>query len=160
MKICRRILGVLVLLLTVNPVSAQDASEYPGPFPGGYPSLNTSAGSGKMYMESYFPPPVTASPTYPSWSPDGDKIAYTSRKGKKFQISVYDLNSHKSEVIPTGQGSSEQPSWSPDGRFLVFRKRINNRFNIFIHRLGGTGIRQLTFSGKSHSPSWSPYFNN
>ena len=96
----------------------------------------------------------------PSWSPDGDKIAYTSRQGKKFQISVYDLNTHKSKVVTSGLGSSEQPSWSPDGRFIVFRKRINNRFNIFIQRPGRRGIRQLTFSGKSHSPSWSPYINN
>ena len=87
MKICRRILGVLVLLLTVNPVSAQDASEYPGPFPGGYPSLNTSAGSGKMYMESYFPPPVTASPTYPSWSPDGESLAF-AYQGRIWVVSV------------------------------------------------------------------------
>ena len=96
----------------------------------------------------------------PSWSPDGDKIAYTSRQGKKFQISVYDLNTHKSKVVTSGLESSEQPSWSPDGRFIVFRKRVNNRFNIFIQRPGRRGIRQLTFSGKSHSPSWSPYINN
>ncbi len=96
----------------------------------------------------------------PSWSPDGDKIAYTSRQGKKFQISVYDLNTHKSEVVTSGLGSAEQPSWSPDGRFLVFRKRVNNRHNIFIQRLGSSAIRQLTFSGKSHSPSWSPYFKH
>ena len=96
----------------------------------------------------------------PSWSPDGDKIAYTSRQGKKFQISVYDLNTHKSKVVTSGLGSAEQPNWSPDGRFIVFRKRINNRFNIFIQRPGRRGIRQLTFSGKSHSPSWSPYINN
>ena len=93
----------------------------------------------------------------PSWSPDGDKIAYTSRQGRKFQISVYDLNTHKSEVVTSGLGSSEQPSWSPDSRFLVFRKRTNNGFNIFIQRLGSSATRQLTFSGKSHSPSWSPY---
>lgn len=96
----------------------------------------------------------------PSWSPDGDRIAYTSRQGKKFQISIYDLNTHKSRVVTTGLGSAEQPSWSPDGRFIVFRKRNNNRHNIFIQRLDGTGIRQLTFSGKSHSPSWSPYFKH
>jgi TolB protein len=96
----------------------------------------------------------------PSWSPDGDKIAYTSRVGKKFQISVYDLNTHKSQVVTVNAGSAEQPSWSPDGRFIVYRKRVNGRFNIFIKRLGGDRVRQLTFSGKSHSPSWSPYFKH
>tara|TARA_B100000676_G_scaffold136650_1_gene135454 strand:+ start:28 stop:1380 length:1353 start_codon:yes stop_codon:yes gene_type:complete len=95
----------------------------------------------------------------PSWSPDGDKIAYTSRQGKKFQITVYDLNTHKSKVVTSGLGSSEQPSWSPDGRFIVFRKRVNNRYNIFIKRPGRRGVRQLTYSGNNHSPSWSPYIN-
>ena len=94
----------------------------------------------------------------PSWSPNGDKIAYTSRVGKRFQISVYDLNTHKSQVVTVNAGSAEQPSWSPDGRFIVYRKRVNGNFNIFIKRLGGDRVRQLTFSGKSHSPSWSPYF--
>ena len=50
--------------------------EYPDPFPGGYPSLADVSGAGRMYMESYFPPPVTASPTYPAWSPDGESIAF------------------------------------------------------------------------------------
>ena len=94
-----------------------------------------------------------------SWSPDGDKIAYTSRVGKKFQISVYDLNAHKSQVVTTNAGSAEQPTWSPDGRFVVYRKRVNGSFNIFIKRIGGDRVRQLTFLGKSHSPSWSPYLN-
>lgn len=96
----------------------------------------------------------------PSWSPNGDKIAYTSRVGKRFQISVYDLNTHKSQVVTINAGSAEQPSWSPDGRFIVYRKRVNGNFNIFIKRLGGDRVRQLTFSGKSHSPSWSPYFKH
>ena len=95
----------------------------------------------------------------PSWSPDGDKIAYTSRVGKRFQISVYDLNTHKSQVVTTNAGSAEQPTWSPDGRFVVYRKRVNGSFNIFIKRIGGDRVRQLTFLGKSHSPSWSPYLN-
>jgi TolB protein len=96
----------------------------------------------------------------PSWSPNGDKIAYTSRVGRRFQISVYDLNTHKSQVVTKKAGSAEQPSWSPDGRFIVYRKRVNGNFNIFIKRLGGDRVRQLTFSGKSHSPSWSPYFKH
>merc|ERR1739841_84001 len=49
----------------------------------------------------------------PSWSPNGDKIAYTSLVGRRFQISVYDLETHKSQIVTTGTGSSEKPSWSP-----------------------------------------------
>ena len=96
----------------------------------------------------------------PAWSPNGDKIAYTSRVGKKFQIKIYDLNSHKSQVMTVGSGSCEQPSWSPDGRFIIYRKRENDRFNIFIQRVGSEEVRQLTFSGKGHSPAWSSYFKH
>ena len=96
----------------------------------------------------------------PAWSPNGDKIAYTSREKRKFQIRIYDLNTHKSELLTSGFGSSEQPSWSPDGRFIIYRKRENDRYNLFIRKLGSGEARQLTFSGKGHSPAWSPYAIN
>ena len=96
----------------------------------------------------------------PAWSPNGDKIAYTSREKRKFQIRIYDLNTHKSQLLTSGFGSSEQPSWSPDGRFIIYRKRENDRYNLFIQKLGSGEARQLTFSGKGHSPAWSPYAIN
>lgn len=93
----------------------------------------------------------------PAWSPNGDQIAYTSRVGKRFQISIYDLNTRQSKVVTKGPESCEQPSWSPDGRFLIYRKRENGRHNLFIQRLGGSEARQLTFSDQAHSPAWSPH---
>jgi TolB protein len=96
----------------------------------------------------------------PAWSPNGDQIAYTSRVGRRFQISVYDLNTQESKVLTEGSESCEQPSWSPDGRFLIYRKRENGRHNLFIQRLGGSEVRQLTFSGNAHSPAWSPNHRN
>ncbi|NIP60646.1 MAG: hypothetical protein GWM92_19755, partial [Gemmatimonadetes bacterium] len=65
-------LGLFVALtLAATTVAAQQDLVYPGPMPGGYPSMDGEYGAAKMYMESYFPPPVTASPTYPAWAPDG-----------------------------------------------------------------------------------------
>ena len=96
----------------------------------------------------------------PAWSPNGDQIAYTSRVGRKFQIKIYDLNTNRGSILTSGAGSFEQPSWSPDGRFIIYRKRENNRYNLFIQKVGSDEVRQLTFSGNGHSPSWSPYLKN
>lgn len=96
----------------------------------------------------------------PAWSPNGDQIAYTSRVGRKFQIRIYDLNTNKSFLMTTGCESCEQPSWSPDGRFIIFRKGEKNRHDLFIQKVGNGEARQLTFSGKGHSPAWSPYFKH
>jgi TolB protein len=96
----------------------------------------------------------------PAWSPNGDQIAYTSRVGRKFQINIYDLKTHKNHILTQGSGSCEQPSWSPDGRFIIYRKRGNDSHNIFIQRVGSEEARQLTFSGRGHSPAWSSYFKH
>ena len=42
--------------LVAAPASAQQR-EYSSSFPGGYPSMSSGGGAGKMYMESYFPRP-------------------------------------------------------------------------------------------------------
>jgi TolB protein len=93
----------------------------------------------------------------PAWSPNGDQIAYTSRVGKRFQIKVYDRKTHKNYILTQCTGHCEQPSWSPDGRFIIYRKWENNLYNLFIQRVGSEKVRQLTFSGRGHSPAWSPY---
>ena len=40
------------LLLVGSPLYAQELTDYPSPFIGGYPSMNGAGGAGKMYMES------------------------------------------------------------------------------------------------------------
>ncbi len=58
LRLIAKRVGLFVCLLPIaTPLSAQDRSAYPEPFIGGYLSMNGRTGSGKMYMESYFPPP-------------------------------------------------------------------------------------------------------
>ena len=103
------------LVLVAAPVSAQPRV-YPGTFPGGYPPMPSLAGSGKMYMEGYFPPPVTASPTYPAWSPDGSSIAF-AYQGRIWLVPV---EGGVARQLTSGPGYHSQPSWSPDDSEIAF----------------------------------------
>ncbi|MDE2872583.1 MAG: hypothetical protein OXQ94_12965, partial [Gemmatimonadota bacterium] len=96
--------------------AAQDAYEYPDPFPGGYPSLAGASGAGRMYMESYFPPPVTASPTYPAWSPGGEELAFAYQG----RIWIVPVEGGTARQLTSGPGYHSQPSWSPDGRQVAY----------------------------------------
>ncbi len=146
--------GLLVcLLLIVGPLSAQERLEYPEPFVGGYPSMNGRTGSGKMYMESYFPPPVTASPTYPAWSPDGGSLAF-AYQGRIWVVSV---EGGIARQLTTGRGYHSQPTWSPDGRYVAYAADVDQNFDIYIvDRETGESRRITDNPHLDLRPRWSP----
>ena len=138
--------------LSASIASAQQY-EYPDPFPGGYPSLAGVSGAGRMYMESYFPPPVTASPTYPAWSPDGESFAFASQ-GRIWVVPVEGGTAHQ---ITTGPGYHSQPSWSPDGQHIAYAADLDRNFDIFVVEVAtGESQRITTSPFLDLRPRWSP----
>jgi hypothetical protein len=56
---------------------------------------------------------------YPSWSPDGTKLAFASDRSGSWQIYVMDADG--SNVVQlTSSGNHTQPAWSPDGKQIVY----------------------------------------
>ncbi len=143
---------VAALLLTAAPTAGQAAADYPGPFPGGYPASGFG-GAGKMYMESYFPPPVTASPTYPAWAPDGGSLAF-AYQGRIWQVPVAGGIARQ---LTTGPGYHSQPTWAPDGRRLAYAADVDRNFDIYVVDLEtGQTERVTSDPNLDLRPRWSP----
>lgn len=56
---------------------------------------------------------------YPSWSPDGTKVAFASDRSGSWQIYVMDADGGN-VVQLTSNGNHTQPAWSPDGKHIVY----------------------------------------
>ncbi|MDR2676432.1 MAG: Tol-Pal system beta propeller repeat protein TolB [Endomicrobium sp.] len=95
----------------------------------------------------------------PSWSPCGDKIAFTMKQQKcnNYDLYIYDLPTAKILKLTNNQKNNENPSFSPDGRFITFYSNRSGKGEIYVISVDGLNTRKLTeLSGASYTPSWSP----
>jgi Tol biopolymer transport system component len=95
-----------------------------------------------------------------SWSPDGEKIAYTKGEGTSPSetLDIWTINSDGSGIPLqiTTTGKAIMPSWSPDGKKIAYLSDANDQ--IWVVNSDGTGTpEQITNSGDICVwPSWSP----
>ena len=90
---------------------------------------------------------------YPSLSPDGKSVAYSSDQNGTFEIYVKQLSETGGELQLTNDGQQNfQPSWSPDGQRIAYHSR--KRGGIWIVPALGGAPKQLTETGAR--PMWSP----
>ena len=99
--------------------------------------------------------------TTPTWSPDGQRIAFVIEKGgarfaAQGDIYIMDKDGNRRQQV-TRAGFNSRPNWSPDGRRIVFQRcndGVNKDCGIYI--MGSTG-RNITRIIKGGSyPAWSP----
>jgi len=105
---------------------------------------------------------------YPSWSPDGSRIAFSSNLGGAYHIYIAPLD--ESELRRLSQDNSFDSSWSPDGSRIAFSSNRLQRLNFQIHTdivepelVGDFYVGNLTDNPDAYInnegdryPSWSP----
>ena len=105
-----------------------------------------------------------ASGYQPSWSPDGKKIAFTSRRnGGNIQIFVMDSDG-QNPIRLTNEVWDQDPDWSPDGQKIAFTGYRNVGLrgeawnqDIYVMDADGKNRKRLTrIAGSNSDPSWSP----
>jgi len=92
------------------------------------------------------------------WSPDGQRIVYTTYGLKNSNITVMNVDGSGQRVVDRVEGSDEGfPDWSPDGKRIAFTSRRDGNNEIYLMNADGSNPVRLTNTpGDDFSPSWSP----
>ena len=96
---------------------------------------------------------------HPSWSPDGQLIAYDSPNETDTDIWVMRPDGSDKRVLIGGPSSDSHPAWSPDGRWIAFESNRHDGtgFDIWIARSDGSEPRRITSAPENEFvASWSP----
>jgi TolB protein len=96
----------------------------------------------------------------PTFSPDGQRIAFVSTRSGLPQIYVMAADGTDQQLFAPFDygvtGSSNAPEWSPDGRTVAFHRDVGGTLQIFVLEVRTRTVRQLTSVGRNEDPTWAP----
>jgi TolB protein len=136
-------LGGVVALLAAMP----HAQNYP------------AARTGGNYMHNYYLPPAGSStPWWPTWSPDGQWLAFAMH-GSLWRMPIGDGRGEGvAEEIAHAAEYLSSPEWSPDGRYIAYTAdRGGASINIrLLDVTTGSSTDVTTGEHVNLEPTWSP----
>lgn len=107
-----------------------------------------------------------ASESYPALSPDGKRLAFSSRESSRvsaFHVTVRELPSGKPVQLTKGEGNDIAPVWSPDGGTLAFLRVLDGKRECVLIPADGGEERRLADLGPAADEtqpapaiSWNP----
>jgi TolB protein len=139
--------------IEVSPVVSPDGSQIAFVSDrGGSPQVYMMRADGSDIRRVTFEGPYNTSP---GWSPAGDRIVFSCRRGKNQICLVKPDGSALMQL--TESGNNEDPTFSPDGRHIAFSSDRDGGKGIYIMRSNGEAQKKISPRGlRSYGPRWSP----
>ncbi|MDZ7331195.1 MAG: Tol-Pal system beta propeller repeat protein TolB [candidate division KSB1 bacterium] len=93
----------------------------------------------------------------PRWSPQGDKIVFTSYIMDNPDLLILRLSDKKPYRISKEAGLNTSPAWSPDGKKIALTLSKDGNPEIYVMEYASRKLQRLTnHPAIESSPSWSP----
>ncbi len=93
----------------------------------------------------------------PAWTPDGQRIAFTSYLKRNPDLYLIGLDGKNLERLSSYPGLNASPSWSPDGKQMVMMMGMDGKSDIYLLDAKAENPRRLTKGhGNESTPRWSP----
>jgi Tol biopolymer transport system component len=115
-------------------------------------------GSGQTRLTHSEAPSGFRDPT-PTWSPDGERIAYAYINGpeESWDLYIVDVAGGEPERVTTGPAHDWSPAWSPDGDVIAFTSNRDGDNAVWLLEVDTGDTRKLVDSdGEDREPAWSP----
>lgn len=93
----------------------------------------------------------------PTWSPDGQRIAFVSLRDGDQEIYVMNADGSEQTNVTRHENKDWTPAWSPDGKQLAFSSFRDENWELYLMDADGSNVVRLTDNPASDvSPTWSP----
>ncbi len=94
---------------------------------------------------------------WPSWSPDGQWLAYSSTKDDNQEIYIVKSDGSEKKRLTSDPALDAHPAWSPDGKKIAFATSRWGDLELAMMNADGSDLVRLTKSpGLDDYPAWSP----
>lgn len=91
-----------------------------------------------------------------TWSPDGSRIAFASRRNGDFDLYSTDPRGGALRRLTGQPGVDTHPDWSPDGSRIAFVSEREGKPEVYLMNADGTGQRRV---GEAGGEVWNPVFS-